>query len=191
MKSPIAAPGAKSAESNMAILIRPEQPEDADDIDTVVGAAFVPERGGPAEAAAEAKLVRALRGDGDLTLSLVAEQSGLIVGHIGFVRLEIEPDPRLRIWGLAPLSVAPDWQGEGIGAAMVREGLMLARRAGVGLVLVLGSPAYYSRFGFAPEHAVGIDVPWAGPQFLGLLLRDTRPQRGRAVYPDAFAALGV
>jgi putative acetyltransferase len=175
----------------MAILIRTEHPHDADDIDTVVGAAFVPERGGPAEAAAEAKLVRALRGDGDLALSLVAEQSGLIVGHIGFVRIEIEPDPRLRVWGLAPLSVAPDWQSQGIGGALIRDGLERARRAGVGLVLVLGSPDFYRRFGFSAENALGIEVPWQGPNFMGLILRDTRPPRGRAIYPGAFAALGV
>jgi putative acetyltransferase len=175
----------------MAILIRPERPEDADDIDTVVSAAFGPAKGSPQEAAAEVRLVRALRRDSALALSLVAEQSGLIVGHVAFVRVEIEPDPRLRIWGLAPLAVAPDWQSQGIGGALIRDGLENARRAGVGLVLVLGSPEYYRRYGFAPENAIGIEAPWAGPHFLGLILRDTKPPRGRAIYPEAFAALGV
>ena len=61
----------------------------------------------------------------------------------------------------------------------------------MGLVLVLGSPDYYGKFGFAREHAAGIAVPWAGTQFMGLTLRDARPPRGKAIYPPAFAPLGV
>jgi putative acetyltransferase len=166
----------------MSHEIRPERPEDAAGIDALLRAAF-PE-------AVEADLVRRLRADGDLALSLVAEQNGAIIGQVAFVPITLDPDPGYRIWGLAPISVLPNRQGRGIGSALTKAGLDRAKDAGIGLVLVLGDQNFYGRFGFDTMLAAEIDVAWAGPYFAGLALIETKPPRGKATYPTAFAELG-
>jgi putative acetyltransferase len=166
----------------MSHEIRPERPEDAAGIDALLRAAF-PE-------AVEADLVRQLRADGDLALSLVAEQNGAIIGQVAFVPITLDPDPGYRIWGLAPISVLPNRQGRGIGSALTKAGLDRAKDAGIGLVLVLGDQNFYGRFGFDTMLAAEIDVAWAGPYFAGLALIETKPPRGKATYPTAFAELG-
>jgi putative acetyltransferase len=166
----------------MRTEIRPEHPEDEAGIDAVLRAAF-PEP-------VEADLVRRLRRDGDLVLSLVAEEDGTIIGQVAFVPIALDPDPGYRIWGLAPISVLPRRQGQGIGSALTRDGLDRAAEAGIGLILVLGDQNFYGRFGFDTMLAEGIEVAWAGPYFAGLTLVGTAPPRGKATYPAAFAELG-
>jgi putative acetyltransferase len=165
----------------MSFEIRPERAEDAAGIDALLRAAF-PE-------AVEADLVRRLRADGDLALSLVAEENGAIIGQVAFVPIAVDPDPGYRIWGLAPISVLPQRQGQGIGSALTNAGLDRATEAGIGLILVLGDQNYYGRFGFDTMLAEGIDVAWAGPYFAGLALRELPQPQGRATYPAAFAVL--
>jgi putative acetyltransferase len=165
----------------MSFTIRPERPEDAAGIDALLRAAF--------PGAAEADLVRRLRSDGDLALSLVADENGEIIGQVAFVPIALDPDPGYRLWGLAPISVLPQRQGQGIGSALTHAGLNLAKDAGIGVVLVLGDQNYYGRFGFDTMLAEGIDVAWAGPYFAGLTLTDITPPRGKATYPAAFADL--
>ena len=165
----------------MSIEIRPERPEDAAEIDGLLQAAFA----GPDEA----DLVARLRADGDLALSLVADEDGAVIGHVGFVPVVLDPDPGYRAWGLAPLSVLPQRQGQGIGSVLTEVGLDAAQNAGIGLVLVLGDQNYYGRFGFETALAAGIDAAWAGPYFAGLALRELPQPRGRACYPAAFDAL--
>jgi putative acetyltransferase len=162
----------------MTTGIRPERLDDAADIDALLRAAF--------GQAAEADLVRRLRNDGDLALSLVAEEDGAIIGHVGFVPVALDPDPGYRIWGLAPLSVRPDRQSQGIGSALAEHGLAAAKDAGIGLVLVLGDQHYYGRFGFDTALATELATVWAGPYFAGLALRALPPPCGRASYPAAF-----
>jgi putative acetyltransferase len=162
--------------------IRPERPEDDAGIDALLRAAF-PEP-------VEADLVRRLRADGDLALSLVAEEDGEIIGQVAFVPITLDPDPGYRIWGLAPVSVLPHRQGQGVGSALIGRGLDLAAAAGIGLILVLGDPNYYGRFGFDTVLASGIEVAWAGSYFAGLALGEIAPPRGKAGYPAAFADLG-
>jgi putative acetyltransferase len=166
----------------MPFTIRPERPEDAAGIDALLRAAF-PE-------AVEADLVQRLRTDGDLALSLVAAENGAIIGQVAFVPIALDPDPGYRIWGLAPISVLPHRQGQGIGSALTEAGLDRATEAGIGLILVLGDQNYYGRFGFDTILAEGIEVAWAGPYFAGLTLIDTAPPRGKATYPAAFSDLG-
>ncbi|WP_395016874.1 GNAT family N-acetyltransferase [Dongia sp.] len=167
----------------MSFTIRPEQTiDDAAGIDALLRAAF-PE-------AVEADLVQRLRADGDLALSLVAEENGAIIGQVAFVPIALDPDPGYSIWGLAPISVLPHRQGQGIGSALTEAGLSQAEAAGVGLVLVLGDQNFYGRFGFDTMLADGIEVAWAGPYFAGLSLNDTAAPRGKATYPAAFADLG-
>jgi putative acetyltransferase len=165
----------------MSIAIHPERPEDAAGIDALLRAAF--------PGAAEADLVRRLRTDGDLALSLVAVENDAVIGQVAFVPVTLDPDPGYRVWGLAPLSVLPHRQGQGIGTALTNAGLDRAAEAGIGLVLVLGDQNYYGRFGFDTVLAEAIEVAWAGPYFAGLTLIDVTPPRGTATYPAAFAEL--
>jgi putative acetyltransferase len=138
------------------IVIREEKPEDAADIRQVNEQAF--------GQAAEANLVDALRAHGKVTLSLVAEQDGKIVGHILFSPVTITA--REQGWpaaGLAPMAVLPEFQKQGIGSQLIQRGLDECRDAGIACVAVLGHPDYYPRFGFVPASNYGIrceyDVP--------------------------------
>lgn len=130
-----------------AMHIRTETLGDDDAIDRVTTLAF--------EAAShsdhtEARIVRDLRAAGDLTLSLVAEADGELVGHIAFSPVAV--DGRHDGWyGLGPLSVRPDRQGHGIGSALVEHGLAVLRARGARGCALLGSPDFYARFGFASD----------------------------------------
>jgi len=107
---------------------------------------------------AEAHLVDLLRARGKAIISLVAEFSGAIVGHILFSPVSIDPPaPAWRALGLAPVGVMPEWQRQGIGKALIMQGLESCRARGFDLVVVLGAPAYYSRFNFkrALDHGLG------------------------------------
>jgi putative acetyltransferase len=163
--------------------IRPERPGDVAAIRLVNEAAF--------PAPAEAELVDMLRADGDLILSLVAEQDGLIAGHVAFSRIVIErdDDPGAAV-SLAPVAVLPQYQRTGIGKALIARGLAMLAAKGEGLVVVLGDPAYYRRFGFTAPEAVPFASDYSGPYLQALRLAGRRVARGRLRYPSAFAALG-
>jgi putative acetyltransferase len=102
----------------------------------------------------------------------------------------LDGDPR-RVLELGPLSVAPGHQGRGIGDALTREALRLADERGEPLVLVLGHPTYYPRFGVRPAAELGITPPDPVAQaeaFMAIPLRAYDPTlRGRVVFPPAFA----
>src|SRR3954470_22354443 len=110
----------------MTTEIRPERPEDAAAIEALLRAAF--------PGAVEAELVKRLRADGDLALSLVAAENGTIIGQVAFVPVALDPDPGYLVWGLAPISVLPERQGQGIGSTLTEAGLDAADAAGIGLV---------------------------------------------------------
>lgn len=106
---------------------------------------------------AEAQLVHLLRSRGVAAISLVAEDGGEIVGHILFSPVSI--DPPARGWhalGLAPVGVIPDRQRQGIGKALINEGLQRCKELGIHLVVVLGDPAYYAKFGFMRSKHFGL-----------------------------------
>lgn len=130
----------------MAIEVRPERPGDEDAIDAVNLAAFE----GPAEGA----LVRALRRNGGLTLSLVAERAGRIVGHLAFSPVTLSS--RRVVQGLGPVSVLPSDQRHGVGRALIEHGLEQLKAAGHEVCVVLGHPTYYPRFGFVPAPPLGL-----------------------------------
>jgi putative acetyltransferase len=161
--------------------IRPEEPSDRDAIRAVLVQAF--------GAAAEADLVDRLRSDGDLVLSLVAVLQG-VVGHVAFSRLELSASP-VRAVALAPVAVLPAVQRSAIGTGLVREGLHGLAASGEDLVLVVGDPAYYRRFGFSPEHARGLTTPYDGPYLQALAMSEAgRAASGPVRYGRAFADLG-
>jgi len=129
--------------------IRAEQAEDHAAIRRVVELAFGHRN--------EADLVDALRTHAHPHISLVAVLDGQVVGHIFFspVSIESDGDAFLAI-GLAPLAVLPDYQNKGIGTELVQAGLRECRRLGHEVVVVLGHPEYYPRFGFVPASQRGI-----------------------------------
>jgi putative acetyltransferase len=161
--------------------IRPEQPRDADAIRAVHEAAFPT----PAEGA----LVDALRRSGRLTLSLVAVVDGQIVGHIAFSPITVAG--REVGQGLAPLAVLPGRRRQGIGGRLVREGLNWCQKAAVPLVVVLGSPVYYGRFGFGPASRWGLSDEYGGGaafQAIELSRGSIPPGGGLVKYAPEFAA---
>ena len=123
--------------------IRTEKPEDLEAVRNVNIAAFGREN--------EANLVDRLRGIGS-TFSFVAVESDRIVGHLFFslVTVEGKCSKNLSVLGLAPVAVLPNYQRQGIGTRMIREGLKECGRSGFQAVVVLGHPHFYSRFGFIP-----------------------------------------
>ncbi len=89
---------------------------------------------------------------------------------------------------LAPIAVSPDYRGAGIGAALIREGLRICKAHGKDVVLVLGDPRYYVRFGFSAERATAIASAYSGPSFMALELTPgvLRGVSGSVTYPSAF-----
>jgi putative acetyltransferase len=134
------------------MIVRPERPFDYEAIDVVVREAF-DSPGDP-----EVLMVRRIREhDGYLpSLALVADDEGEIVGHIMLSYVGLGPHNVLQ---LAPLSVRPSHQNRGIGEALTRDALMRADEALEPLVIVLGHPNYYPRFGFEPAKQLGIEPP--------------------------------
>ena len=139
------------------LTIRPQQVRDYGPIATILTQAF--------EQSDEAKLVERLRGSNSYVsdLSLVAEINQQVVGHILFSYAKLEGDYSQLVLVLAPLAVAPPFQGQGIGGKLVRHGLQTARSLGNSLVTVLGHPNYYARFGFEPAEKYGIQSPFPVP----------------------------
>ena len=147
----------------MNLTVRAEAPEDFEAIGEVNRQAFGGED--------EARLVGALRAGGYARLSLVAEEGGRVVGHILFSDLPIVTQRcTLQALSLAPLAVLPDRQRQGIGSRLVREGLRACADAGHRIVVVLGHPDYYPRFGFSSRLAERLKAPFSGPAFMALEL---------------------
>lgn len=135
---------------------------------------------------AEADLVDRLRQDGDLTISMIAESGRSVVGYIGFSTMSAP----FRALGLAPLSVSRDAQGQGIGTALVHEGVKVAADLHYQAVFVLGDPAFYSCLGFSVDRAASYVSPYAGPNLMIRVLgHDGLPTEGRVDYAAAFSGL--
>jgi len=112
---------------------------------------------------AEADIVDALRISCADFVSLVARDEGVIVGHILFTPATVERDGRrIAGMGLAPLAVAPERQGEGIGSELVKRGIEILRERKCPFVVVLGHPGFYPRFGFERASAHGLTCQWEG-----------------------------
>lgn len=168
------------------VAIRAETVDDVAAIRAVNVAAFSREN--------EARLVDALRRSPGFIreLSLVADEAGRVVGHILFsairIRSSTSPIPAL---ALAPMAVLPRLQNQGIGSRLVRVGLGECRRLGHRIVIVVGHPAYYPRFGFLSARAHGIEAPFPVPDsaFLALELVPgaLAEARGLIDYPPAFS----
>jgi putative acetyltransferase len=167
----------------MQVMIRTEASGDEPSIRAVNEAAF--------SRAGEAALVDRLRAAGKLTLSLVAEHEGQIAGHILFTPVQVvgEGEEAWPAVALGPMAVLPALQGQGIGADLVRAGLEHCRALGEQVVFVLGHPAFYGRFGFAPATAYGITSRYtAGDAFMVVELAEgaLAGRSGAVLYDAAF-----
>src|SRR5437016_3003190 len=126
----------------MGVEIRTAKIYDSSAIEEIHTKAF----GGPIEAT----LVRLISERDKALISLVAASNGKVVGHILFSRVTIDKAPtNFRGVGLAPVAVLPEFQRQGIGSKLIREGLKECKEAGCDAVVLVGDPAYYSRFGFS------------------------------------------
>ena len=141
----------------------------------------------------EPRLVEAIRNSPDFIpeLSLVAVDDDCVIGHILFSLIVIKTDTGVvPAISLAPLAVRPEYQNKGIGSALVKYGLKECARLGHKVVIVLGHPDYYPRFGFSPTAAMGIKCPFDAPDEAWMALQ-LQPGGldgvlGIAQYPSAF-----
>jgi putative acetyltransferase len=171
-----------------SFFIRPEIPADIPAIFEVNYQAFAHDD--------EARLVDALRDARVFNpeLSLVAVHGDRIIGHIMFPPITIEsPEAITPAIALAPLVVHPDYQCLGVGAALIEEGLNVCRTLGHRIVIVIGHPGYYPRYGFRSARANGIVAPFtvADDVFMVLALDPGALDgiQGTVKYPKAFDAI--
>jgi len=132
-------------------------------------------------------IVSALRAAGALTISLVAEVKGQVVGHVAFSPVTIS-DGSQNWFGLGPVSVSPEFQRQGIGQALIHEGLSKLKALGGRGCCLVGDPNYYKRFGF--RNTTGLIHEGVPPEvFLALPLNGHVPQ-GMVVFHEGFKATG-
>lgn len=157
------------------------EPSDSEEVFAVERAAFGRDD--------EARLVEALRTKDELDFECVARAHGRLVGHIAFSPLILERGSETLCGSaLAPLAVDPEWQRKGVGSALTRMGLEFCASRGVDVVVVVGEPAYYSRFGFDSEAGRLIEAPFPYP-YLQLLELNSGALSGggwKAVYASSF-----
>ena len=162
--------------------IRDESPTDIAVIASITAAAFAHE---PHSHQTEPFIIAALRAAGALALSLVAVDCSEVVGHVAFSPVTI--DGRECGWyGVGPVSVRPDRQRQGIGQALMNEGLDRLRAAGAAGCVLVGEPGYYGRFGFraCPEFTLE-GVP---PEYFQALAFGAGTWGGVVVFHPAFGA---
>lgn len=160
--------------------LREERPGDAEVIAKVTAAAFAPV---PYSDGSEPRIVKALRDAGALAVSLVAERDGEVIGHVAFSPVRIDGG-HIDWFGLGPVSVAPEYQRQGIGAALIEAGLDRLRAIGGAGCVVLGDPAYYRRFGFA--HDPSLAYAGGPPEAFQRLVLRGQPPVGAVHYHAAF-----
>lgn len=166
------------------VVVREEAPGDVEAIDAVVRDAFMHQFASDSEVG----LVRELRGRGELIpeLTLVAELDGRVIGFIAFSEVTLD-GTRARGLGLAPVAVAPEYQGQGIGGALIRSGLERAIRTGWRFVVLLGHDHYYPRFGFVPAAPLGVLGDYGdGASWMVRPLADADLTPGHVRYSSAF-----
>ena len=169
------------------LVLRQAAPGDDDAIAALTDAAFV----AVGEESVERRLLRELAADGDLVpeLTVVAEVDAELVGHVACSWGTLAGR---QVVALGPISVRPDLQRQGIGAALVTAALVTAEEAGEPVVVLLGDPEYYGFFGWVAASTMGIESPdpaW-GAAFQARPLRAWDPRlAGRFRYAPAFERL--
>jgi putative acetyltransferase len=163
------------------VIIRPETPDDHDSIREILIAAFANH---PYSHQTEHLIVEALRADNALTVSLVAEVDGRVVGQIAFSVIKIG-GKHCGWLGLGPVAVFPSYQRRGIGTALVNEGLKTIRSMGTQGCFLVGDPALYRRFGFENNPALRMEgVP---PEVILCLSMGDHVPEGSVTHHPAFS----
>ena len=163
-----------------ALTIRPEVPADHAEIAVVTDAAFAEVEYSDGS---EVRIVERLRSDGDLALSLVAEDGERIIGHVAVSPVTIS-DGSEGWYGLGPISVLPSRQREGVGLRLMQRAIADMRQMGAGGIVLLGEPAYYARFGF--EHDPQLTYPGPPAEYFQRLVLDGGAPEGIVTYAPAF-----
>ncbi len=162
------------------IEIRDERPGDVAAIRDVNRLAFSQDE--------EGRIVEALRANGAATLSLVAIDNGVVIGHIIFSPVFVGAVQGV---GLGPMAVHPTYQRRGIGSRLVEAGLERLRSEGCPFIVLVGHPEFYPRFGFERAAGYGLTCQWPVPdEFFLVKVLDSKVMdrlRGEARYRDEFA----
>lgn len=166
----------------MEFVIRPEKQADIAAIAIVTRAAFDKT---PNQGVDEERIVSELRKTGQLSISLVAEQGNDVIGHVAVSPVSIS-DGTANWYGLGPISVSPICQRQGVGSALMKEALRLLQEQGASGCVVLGDPAYYSRFGFRPE--TGLTLPGVPAKYFQAISFEGRIPKGKVTYHQSFGA---
>ena len=161
--------------------IRKEAPSDTAAVEAVTIAAF---QNAAHTDHTEQFIVRELRNSGQLSVSLVAEDGGSIIGHVAVSPVTISSGAA-RWYGLGPISVVPGRQGQGIGAQLMERALTELRTLGAAGCVVLGEPGFYSRFGFNAEPLLAL--PGVPAEYFQAISFDGSLPSGAVSYHDSFA----
>ena len=164
------------------VVIRDEAAADAEQIGAVTAAAF---ENMEISDHTEQFVVEALRAANALTVSLVAELDGRIVGHIAFSPVTMS-DGTPDWYGLGPVSVLPACQGQGIGKALIEAGLARLKTINARGCCLVGHPEYYGRFGF--ENVSGLGLEGVPPEAFFALAFDGPMPHGSVTFHEAFWA---
>lgn len=168
----------------VSMIIRNEKKSDIEAISEVTKAAF---KDHPYSNQTDQFIIIALRAAAALTISLVAEVNGRVVGHVAFSPVAIAGSNH-NWYGLGPVAVLPECQRQGIGKSLIQEGLSRLKALGANGCVLVGDPKYYERFGFKNLADLTLDgVPQE--YFLALPFDDDKIQ-GALVFHQAFSATG-
>ncbi|WP_426749755.1 bifunctional HD family hydrolase/N-acetyltransferase [Myxococcus sp. Y35] len=166
----------------MPLAIRPETPDDAGSIERLITTAF---QAAPHTSHTEQFIVSALRRAGVLSVSLVAEDDGVIIGHVALSPVSLSSG-ETGWYGLGPISVLPERQGQGIGARLMTSALAELRSLGASGCVLLGDPAFYQRFGFSCRP--GLVLPGVPAEYFQALSFTGHWPVAQVTYHDAFNA---
>ena len=132
-------------------------------------------------------IIMALRAAKALTVSLVAELDGRVIGHVAFSPVTLS-DGTLNWYGLGPVSVLPAYHRQGVGTALVQEGLSRLKNLNASGCCVVGHPDYYRKFGF--ENTAGLGLEGVPPEVFLALSFDGRIPQGKVAFHNGFGADG-
>ncbi|MEJ2347316.1 MAG: N-acetyltransferase [Gammaproteobacteria bacterium] len=169
---------------NPDVVIRNETNADVNAITEVTVAAF---KSLEISNHTEQFIIEALRAAGVLTVSLVAELGGRVVGHIAFSPVTISDGTR-DWYGLGPVSVLPEYQRQGIGKALILEGLARLKALNAKGCCLVGHPDYYRKFGF--ENVPGLVLEGVPPAVFFALSFDVHAPQGTVTFDEGFKADG-
>ena len=141
----------------------------------------------PRSSGSESAIVDALRAAGALTVSLLADVNGQLVGHVAISPVSIS-DGSQGWYGLGPVSVLPAYQGRGIGTGLINQALAQLQAKGAAGCVVLGEPGYYQRFGFAA--VPGLQLPGVPAHYFQARCFGSAMAQGTVAYHPGFAATG-